>query len=502
MAESRQAPFTLIWTIENFSPQTCLTLSSPSFIVESMGNTKWHIELEKFCNFGCCFGREGNEDRGPKRIQIDFEIAVLADDGSVLVSKTGRYVFKKKPYCTYAYLLNLDDPLWSKWRKSSSRDILTIRCRMWKIHASKRIKSSSFDMCFASSKLSVEQNSFIWSIRDFSSLLEKQKTSLSWKSTTNDEPIISLDLRLSEYKNEEEVSISPTLEKHSDSNYAISYSISMLDARGREVVCFTNRRCMDYSMRTYSFSIISKSKLIANKDLYLKNDVLLLRCTFKVGMGVVSESVEYSRSTSTSSVNATKFNKKGNESSISYGIRKIFKGMRDKLFSRPLSAIGSIENKPESSNEEEKEHSRATFSCASHSLKKALKGLFEDGVLSDVTLRTGDEFFSVHRNIVSARSPVFRSMFDKEVKEHDVIDVPDLDADTLQSLLLFLYTETAKDPQCQDASDLFKAAHLYRMGDLAEVCSSFLRDNLNKSNAEDAYSVGESFKSLKTKISN
>ncbi|GIY24262.1 hypothetical protein CEXT_414771 [Caerostris extrusa] len=85
-------------------------------------------------------------------------------------------------------------------------------------------------------------------------------------------------------------------------------------------------------------------------------------------------------------------------------------------------------------------------------------------------LRIGDEFFSVHRNIVSARSPVFRSMFDKEVKEN-IRDVPDLDADTLRSLLLFLYTENCeKDLQWQNASDLFKAAHLYRI----EICRGLL----------------------------
>ncbi|GIY24261.1 uncharacterized protein CEXT_414761 [Caerostris extrusa] len=241
MAESRQAPFTLVWTIENFSPQTCLTLSSPSFIVESMGNTKWHIELEDLGDFGCSIGREGNEDRGPKRIEIDFEIAVLADNGSVLVSKTGRYVFKKKPYCTYSYLLNLDDPFCGPNGGSLHQEIFL-----------------PFDVEY---------------------------------------------LYLSEYKNEEEVSINPTLEKHSDSNYAISYSISQCWTPVEEkLFAFTDRRCIDYSMMSYSCSIISKRKLIANKDLYLKNDVLLLRCTFKIGMGVVSESVEYSRSTSTSSV--------------------------------------------------------------------------------------------------------------------------------------------------------------------------------------------------------
>ncbi|GIX78202.1 uncharacterized protein CDAR_509001 [Caerostris darwini] len=462
IAESQRAPFTFIWTIDNFSPQTCLNLFSPSFTVESMGNTRWYIDLEEHDEFGCSLVREGNKDTGPKSIEIDFEIAVLADNGSVLISEKGHDVFKKKPYRTYSYLFELDDPLWEKWRKVSSRDILTIRCRMWKTHGQKRVRSTSADMCFACSKLRVEQNSFIWSVRDFSSLLVRQQKILSWQSPTNEEPKISLDLHLYEYKNKEEVIIYPTLEKGRDCNYAISFSISVLDARGREVDCLIDRRRMEYPKETYlCSSIISKSKLIANKDLFLKNDVLLLRCTFMIGKGFISKPVEYSYSTSSGKAN--KLNMNVNKSSISYGMRKTFKNIRDKLFSRIPSAIDLIESKSETSNEEEKDH--FTFSCASRSLKNALKGLFEDGVLSDAVLRTGEEFFPIHRNIVSARSPVFRRMFDKEMKENELIDVPDLDADTLRNLLLFLYTETVKDLQWQNASQLFKAAHLYQIRD-------------------------------------
>ncbi|GIY77810.1 speckle-type POZ protein B [Caerostris extrusa] len=212
IAESQRAPFTFIWTIEHFSPQTCLSLYSPSFIVESMENTRWYIHLNEVgYRFCCSLIREGNKDTGPKSIEIDFEIAVLDDNGSVLISEKGHNVFKKELYRTY--LFELDDPLWEKWRKVSSRDILTIRCRMWKTHGQKRVRSTSADMCFACSKLRVEQNSFIWSIRDFSSLLVKQTKILSWQCPTNEEPKITLNLHIYDYKNKEEVNIFPTLEK-------------------------------------------------------------------------------------------------------------------------------------------------------------------------------------------------------------------------------------------------------------------------------------------------
>ncbi|GIY61089.1 BTB domain-containing protein [Caerostris extrusa] len=249
---------------------------------------------------------------------------------------------------------------------------------------------------------------------------------------------------------------------HSMSNVEDPRTKPMLDARGREVDCLTDRRRMEYPKETYGCSsIISKSKLIANKDPFLKNDVLLLRCTFKIGKDLFQSLLNILILHLLEK--QSKFTMNVNKSSISYGTRKTFKNIRDKLFSRIPSAIDLIESKPETSNEEEKDHS--TFSCASRSLKNALKGLLEDGVLSDAILRTGGEFFPIHRNIVSARSPVFRRMFDKEMRENEFIDVPDLDADTLRNLLLFLYTETVKDLQWQNASQLFKAAHLYQIRD-------------------------------------
>ncbi|GIY64636.1 speckle-type POZ protein-like B [Caerostris extrusa] len=270
----------------------------------------------------------------------------------------------------------------------------------------KTCTATSADMGFACSKLRVEQNSFYMVHQRFQLFTCAEDKILSWQAPTNEEPKISLDLNISDYKNKRgSKHISHTKRNAVIAIMLSAFSISVLDAHGRE-----------------------------EKDL---------------------------------------------------------KDIRDKLFSRIPPAIDLVESKSETFYEEEKDHS--TFSCASHSLKKALKGLFEDGVLSDVILRTGDELFSIHRNIVSARSPLFRGMFDKETKENEIIDVPDLDADTLRKLLLFLYTETVKDLQWKNASDLFKAAHLYRIGDLEDVCSHFLRGNLSESNVKDALSMGEKF---------
>ncbi|GIZ01718.1 hypothetical protein CEXT_71521 [Caerostris extrusa] len=125
------APFTFIWTIENFSPRSCSTITSPSFIVGFMRKTKWHLEIkERNEQEGyCCFiSRDNDKNKGPRTIEIYFELAVLADDGSVLTAEKGQGIFKKR--VSISNSLEMEDSLWQRWMKVSSRNILTIRCKM------------------------------------------------------------------------------------------------------------------------------------------------------------------------------------------------------------------------------------------------------------------------------------------------------------------------------------------------------------------------------------
>ncbi|GBN07321.1 Speckle-type POZ protein [Araneus ventricosus] len=115
----------------------------------------------------------------------------------------------------------------------------------------------------------------------------------------------------------------------------------------------------------------------------------------------------------------------------------------------------------------------------------ALKSMFDDGILSDTELRTSTKTFPAHKNILSARSPVFMRMFSDDMKEKNsgYVDITDLEDDTVHRMLLYIYTDSLEDLQVASAAKLYEAADKYAILPLRSLCSSFLKENLRPSNA-------------------
>ncbi|GIY49748.1 speckle-type POZ protein [Caerostris darwini] len=199
-------------------------------------------------------------------------------------------------------------------------------------------------------------------------------------------------------------------------------------------------------------------------------------------MGIISNSIEYSNSMS--SVRANKHIKKADDRSTCCGFMKSLKNIYEEL----LYSNSTSSNKTKYDKDK-----YSSVTCTSRPLKVALKRLLEDEILSDICLRVGTESFSVHKSILSSRSPVFRNMFKNGTKEGEAIEICDLDAKLLRDLLLFLYTETVDDLQWESATALLKASHMYQVMDLAKLCSTYLGDNLCKTNVSNALSMSEKF---------
>ncbi|GFY75413.1 TD and POZ domain-containing protein 4 [Trichonephila inaurata madagascariensis] len=117
-------------------------------------------------------------------------------------------------------------------------------------------------------------------------------------------------------------------------------------------------------------------------------------------------------------------------------------------------------------------------------LKEDFETLYAEGILSDVQLRTATQTFNAHKNILSARSPVFRAMFSNDMMEkvQECVPVPDLEADTVRRMLLYMYTKALKDLHWESAMKLYAAADKYEIVALKTKCSSFLICNLCPSN--------------------
>ncbi|GBM91668.1 Speckle-type POZ protein [Araneus ventricosus] len=121
------------------------------------------------------------------------------------------------------------------------------------------------------------------------------------------------------------------------------------------------------------------------------------------------------------------------------------------------------------------------------------KTLYNDGIFSDIELRTSTKSFPAHKNILSARSLVFRRMFGsvKKEKNSGYVDITDFEAETIHRMLLYIYTDSMENLQFESASKLYVAADKYELLSLKSRCSSVLKENLCPENACDVYVLAD-----------
>merc|ERR1712142_144909 len=112
-----------------------------------------------------------------------------------------------------------------------------------------------------------------------------------------------------------------------------------------------------------------------------------------------------------------------------------------------------------------------------------LSSLLDSSRLSDVTVNVKGKDFHLHQNILAARSPVFRAMFDHDMLEscQRHVDIPDISIDVMKDLVRFIYTGVAPNLETL-APELLAAADKYGLTRLKLQCESHLSTNLSATN--------------------
>ena len=123
-----------------------------------------------------------------------------------------------------------------------------------------------------------------------------------------------------------------------------------------------------------------------------------------------------------------------------------------------------------------------------------MERLLESGTLTDVTIKCENRILECHKvgwfsqeiiyhfclqAILSARSTVFRAMFQHEMieKKSNEILISDIDFCTVKDMVKFIYSGRLKD--LADKSDLLlAAADKYDIKDLKNICCQHLAANL------------------------
>ncbi|GBM11951.1 Speckle-type POZ protein B [Araneus ventricosus] len=441
---SEKKCFTFTWELENIN--YCVlkkgtNIKSPAFVVDSIDETKWYLGLylrgRQDGNFIGFYLYRDADSKGAIQVEVYYELAFIAEDGSVLKSyDKSKFNFPKNHGSGFPEFVKRNDVFISKRAAFLPRDTLTARCRIWKSVG----QMSEGVRCFARTRIGVQKRTFLWNVKNFSTLESEKKCSYKIKSIETDASLLSVDLSLTGgFSSEEIIRFELSLQDKTKTFFTVQ--LYLLNASGNRVQCNHEEFWFDDVSKSKEFKFFfTKSKLIEMKSLYLPDDILSLHWEWAFSKGVISneiEDVQYSCASSDckSSNNENLINQK----------------------MMPLS----------------------------YSLNDNLKSLYDENFLCDVKLKTSTSIFPAHKIILSASSSVFKAMFSNDMKENgsNCVDIEDLSDDTINRMLLFMYTTRVEDLTWERASHLYAASDKYAILSLKDICSSYLKNNLSPSKA-------------------
>ena len=109
------------------------------------------------------------------------------------------------------------------------------------------------------------------------------------------------------------------------------------------------------------------------------------------------------------------------------------------------------------------------------SIREDLGSFCQGDLFADVTITCGGKEFRAHKLILASQSPVFKKMFEIDMKERrsGVIEVPDITPAVMSDLLAYLYTGTAPHVDTL-ARELLNVADKYELPRLLSICETTL----------------------------
>ncbi|CAL1296324.1 unnamed protein product [Larinioides sclopetarius] len=441
--------YSITWAINNFSycwQRKNEAIVSPIFSICIPEETKWKLLLfprgSSHGNFIAFYLYREQNCNGAENIEVEYSLEFLAADGSILTKGELKYSFCKGSRWGYPRFQTRDLVFVTKRMKYLPQDILTARCRMKlsKLLSEKSVENRNI---FARTIINVERKYLLWTIEEFSSLAPDQKESFAIKSASK-EPLIKVDLFLTGGQYSEE-KININICSVDRGMKFLTMKTFLLDAAENDEADAGEFECWCEFGKSSTFTLyFSRSELMRDGDLYLPDDVLSLKLELATSTGFAFEGVE----------------------EIDFG--RISQKTSNEVLENWLKC-----------------HAERKITENSCALLTDLISLYKNQTLCDVKFKTNTNVFPVHSLILVARSPVFRAMFstDMEEKMSGCVDMSDFPDETVQQLLLYLYTDRLEKLEWEDIYQLYKAADKYAIIALKDQCSSFLKVNLNMENA-------------------
>ena len=123
-----------------------------------------------------------------------------------------------------------------------------------------------------------------------------------------------------------------------------------------------------------------------------------------------------------------------------------------------------------------------------------------DKLFSDVTITCGGKEFRAHKLILASQSPVFKKMFEIDMRERrsGVIEVPDITPAVMSDLLAYLYTGTAPHVDTL-ARELLNVANKYELPRLLSICETTLVSKITADSVLEILILAELHESITLK---
>ncbi|GBO12376.1 hypothetical protein AVEN_61869-1 [Araneus ventricosus] len=421
------------WQIKNFCFATNKTgdaLHSPSFVVDVLDETKWSLSVyprgKEDGEFIDVFLTRCSEDGGGVQIPIIFTIELEAADSSRQERRVSlESIFERNSSWGFEQYIRRTTLLEDMKSTFLPDDILTIHCKLERAPSG----VGHITEYIIESYAETVKTEVPWTIENWSETRDFSEVYKDAQFTGEHESSFRMFICESDEAEKNFILKLKKLESKKKDTY-VSCRISVLDAEGFEVlVRTTHHRFSDASEMT-SQKLCDRGDV---KDSYLQDGTLSLRCVLNMETG-----------------------------------KKTFK-------------------------KTEKVHSSSDEDLEEYILKELVEdyeNMFLSGNFSNVKLRAGSKVVDCHKSILYARSQVLGDLLDRAEESSEggddrVIDIEDVDGDTLEQMVYFMYSDKINNIKPASALKLFVAGHKYQIKYLKQKCSLYLSQIFNFENVYD-----------------
>lgn len=111
--------------------------------------------------------------------------------------------------------------------------------------------------------------------------------------------------------------------------------------------------------------------------------------------------------------------------------------------------------------------------------------MFDSGQSYDAEIRCGEHSVKAHKNILCARSEVFKAMLESDMVEGrtGIVELQDTDVSNIQDFVRYLYTGVIPELTFDNAKILYELGDKYLIRSLVLRCTEYMLDNLSPENA-------------------